>query len=337
VPVFFIMVGVDFDLRTLFASTESMWLLPLLLGAAVLVKLGPALVFRLAFSWREALAAGVLLSARLSLIIAAAAIGRELGVISAPVNAAIIMVAILTVTAAPPLFAFLMPGRDPSVPRPIVVVGAGELGLLVARNLLAHLERVVVVDRDPALVARAQQQGLDAIAADAEAHDSHLAVCLDDAQALVCTEEDTERNFRICQYVRGTYRLENIVAQVTATSELARFGRLGVTTMNAALDRASLLVMLVRNPAAYALLTRTDDDKEVYEHRVTSSELIGKAIGELTLPGDLLVVALRRGRELLVPHRSTRLEAGDHLTLVGSIDAIQEMRGRPVSPVPRLR
>jgi Kef-type K+ transport system membrane component KefB/Trk K+ transport system NAD-binding subunit len=337
VPVFFIMVGVDFDLRTLFSSTESLWLLPMLLSAAVLVKLGPALVFRLAFGWRETLAAGVLLSARLSLIIAAAAIGRQLGVISEPVNAAIILVAVVTVTAAPPLFAYLVPGRDPSVPRPIVVVGAGELGLLVAQSLRAHLEQVVVVDGDPARVARAQRQGFDAIAADAESHDPRLAPYLNGAQALVCTDDDTERNFRICQYVRGTYRLENIVAQVTATSELARFRQLRVTTMNAALDRASLLVMLVRNPAAYALLTRTDDDKEVYEFRVAGSGLVGKSIGDLSLPGDVLAVALRRGGELLVPHRNTRLEAGDHLTLVGSIDAIQQMRGRPVDSAPRLR
>jgi Trk K+ transport system NAD-binding subunit len=85
---------------------------------------------------------------------------------------------------------------------------------------------------------------------------------------------------------------------------------------------------MARNPAAYALLSRTDDEKDVYEFPVVSLGLVGHSIGELNLPGDLLALAVRRGAEVLVPLRTTRLEAGDHLTLVGSIDAIQQLRGR---------
>ena len=47
---------------------------------------------------RQTLAAGFLLSSRLSLIIAASAIALELGMISPAVNAAIILVAVVTVT-----------------------------------------------------------------------------------------------------------------------------------------------------------------------------------------------------------------------------------------------
>jgi Kef-type K+ transport system membrane component KefB len=104
IPIFFVMVGVDFDLPALLSSPAALLSVPLLLMAAVAVKVIPALVFRLNHSWRDAVAAGILMCPRLSLIIAAAAIGEKLGMIDASVNAAIVLVAIVTVTASPLAF-----------------------------------------------------------------------------------------------------------------------------------------------------------------------------------------------------------------------------------------
>jgi Kef-type K+ transport system membrane component KefB len=109
IPIFFIMVGVDFDLPALLSSTEALLSVPLILMAAIAVKMIPALVFRLNHTWREALAAGILMCPRLSLIIAAAAIGEKLGVIDESVNAAIVLVAIATVTASPLAFLRVFP------------------------------------------------------------------------------------------------------------------------------------------------------------------------------------------------------------------------------------
>ena len=79
IPIFFIMVGANFNLGVLLGSPAALLLLPFLVLAAFLVKLLPALLFRLQFTWRETLSAGFLLSARLSLIIAASAIGLNWG------------------------------------------------------------------------------------------------------------------------------------------------------------------------------------------------------------------------------------------------------------------
>jgi Kef-type K+ transport system membrane component KefB len=109
IPIFFIMVGVHFDLPALLSSTAALISVPLLLIAAVAVKVIPALLFRLNHTWRESLAAGILLCPRLSLIIAAAAIGEKLGMIDASVNAGIVLVAIVTVTASPLAFFRVFP------------------------------------------------------------------------------------------------------------------------------------------------------------------------------------------------------------------------------------
>lgn len=113
IPIFFILIGVGFDIGELTSSDEAMLLVPMLLVAALVVKFVPTLVFRSAFSWRETIAAGSLLSARLSLIVAASLIALNLGIISAAVNSAIILVAIISVTFAPMLFTHLIPDAAP--------------------------------------------------------------------------------------------------------------------------------------------------------------------------------------------------------------------------------
>ena len=84
IPIFFIMIGVDFNLPALLSSTGALLSVPLLLIAAIAVKVIPAFVLRLNHTWREALAAGILMCPRLSLIIAAAAIGEKLVLLTNP-------------------------------------------------------------------------------------------------------------------------------------------------------------------------------------------------------------------------------------------------------------
>ncbi|HVO95758.1 MAG TPA: cation:proton antiporter, partial [Terriglobales bacterium] len=328
IPIFFVKVGVEFNLPALLSSPGAVLLVPFLLLGAVIVKVVPALVFTVNFSLREALAAGTLLSARLSLIIAAAAIGKRLGVIGESVNAAIILVAVITVTTAPLIFARLIPGSRRSKSSRIVVVGAEELGLHVARRLRAHLETVILLDGDVERVARARQSGFEALCCSFEAGDGSLKNICDSARALVCTHDDPELAYGVCAAAKSVYQIPHVVAQVSDPSARGRFDGLGVATMNAALDRPSLLALLTRAPALYALLARTDDDKEVCEIIVNHSEDVDKPLRQLDLPEGLLAVAIRRNGDLLVPHGNTRLCRDDRVTLVGSVDDIELAKQR---------
>lgn len=103
IPVFFISVGLDFDFHAL-ASAETLLWIPCLTLLAFAVKLIPAIQFIPHFGVRNSMAAGFLLSARLSLIAAAAQIGVRIGALSEQLADAVILVAILTSMIAPILF-----------------------------------------------------------------------------------------------------------------------------------------------------------------------------------------------------------------------------------------
>jgi Kef-type K+ transport system membrane component KefB/Trk K+ transport system NAD-binding subunit len=331
IPIFFIMVGVDFNLQALLESSEALILVPFLVLAAFAVKFIPTLIFKINFTWRETLAAGSLLSARLSLIIAASAIGLRLDVISEAINADIILVAIITVTLSPLIFLRIIPEAKKDEVRPVIVAGAGLLGLQVAEQIVAHGEPVVLVDPDKERIRRAQERGFEAVAGYAGRYDPNIEPYLNRAKTLICLHSDIERNYLICERAHTTFGIDHVVARITDPSEIDRFDQLGVTTMNAAMDQAVLLGLLARNPAAYELLTRTDDDKEICEVTVRNPHFLNKPLRQVDFPGDLLVLAVRRQGELVVPHGDTRLNAGDQITLVGGcscVDITREMLNR---------
>jgi Kef-type K+ transport system membrane component KefB len=107
IPVFFINVGMQFDVTNVGSVSQLLFALELL-GAAVLVKLLPSLLFAFSgFSVRASLNLGVLLSSRLSLIIVAATIGLESGFITESFKDAVILLAVITCLFGPSAFKWL--------------------------------------------------------------------------------------------------------------------------------------------------------------------------------------------------------------------------------------
>ncbi|MBN2320822.1 MAG: cation:proton antiporter [Acidobacteria bacterium] len=108
IPIFFIHVGLGFELPVLFEP--GVFILALeLIGAAVVVKILPPLLVLRRLPLREVLASGVLLSARLSLVIAVATLGVRIGLMDEALHSSVILLALVTSTFAPTLFRFLAP------------------------------------------------------------------------------------------------------------------------------------------------------------------------------------------------------------------------------------
>jgi Trk K+ transport system NAD-binding subunit len=117
-----------------------------------------------------------------------------------------------------------------------------------------------------------------------------------------------------------------VVARLTAPGEISRFEKLGVTPLNPATDQAILLGLVTRNPTIYELLTRTDDARDVCEITIRNPHYLNKPLKDIEFPGDLLVVAVRKEGELIVPQGNTVLRQGDQLTVLGSENCIGQTR-----------
>jgi Kef-type K+ transport system membrane component KefB len=112
IPIFFINVGLGFEAIVLLEPGVLVLTLELI-AAAVVVKLLPPLLLIHQLHPREILASGVLLSARLSLVIAVATLGVRIGLMERGLRSSVILLALITSTFAPTLFRLLAPPLPP--------------------------------------------------------------------------------------------------------------------------------------------------------------------------------------------------------------------------------
>lgn len=110
IPMFFLSVGLNLRLGSFHDPAVWQWTAILVL-AAFIVKIIPVLPLRRQFGRRQAIAAGVLLSTRLSLIIAAADIGVRIGALPQYLDDAFTITAMITCLVAPISFLTLVPSR----------------------------------------------------------------------------------------------------------------------------------------------------------------------------------------------------------------------------------
>jgi Kef-type K+ transport system membrane component KefB len=103
IPVFFVTSGVRFDLEALVAEASNLAMVPVFLGALLVVRGLPALLYRRVLDARRTVVAGILQATSLPFIVAASAIGLELGLIDAAESAALIGAGLLSVLAFPVL------------------------------------------------------------------------------------------------------------------------------------------------------------------------------------------------------------------------------------------
>lgn len=109
VPVFFVMTGVQFDIRALFAHASALALVPLLVLTIAVVRGGPALLYRRRLGLRPALAAGLLQATTLTFPVVVAALGLALGLLSPAAAAALIGASLLSVLLFPAAALLLRP------------------------------------------------------------------------------------------------------------------------------------------------------------------------------------------------------------------------------------
>jgi Kef-type K+ transport system membrane component KefB len=120
IPVFFVTSGVRYDLDALLADASNLAMVPIFLVALVLVRGLPALLYSRVLDGRRVAIAGLMQATSLPFIVAATAIGLELGLVDAAESAALIGAGLLSVLIFPLLGLTLLRRGEPdeAEPRP---------------------------------------------------------------------------------------------------------------------------------------------------------------------------------------------------------------------------
>ncbi|WP_407271059.1 cation:proton antiporter [Radiobacillus sp. PE A8.2] len=325
IPIFFVMIGVEIDIWTLFGDPMVLLLIPLLLIALLLSKLVPVLIMKKWYDWRAVISSGMILTSTLSLVIAAATIGERIGVIDSQMESALILTAVLTCIITPPFFKkFYVRQVDDDHKQIVSFVGSNQATLPVVRELdqslfEAHLYHAKLEKIDDKIT----RSVFDITELNDYSLDTLIENGVFDVDMLVVTTGDEAKNAEIAIYAKEQ-GIERVIARAESAQTDIALKEKGIHVFSVILSTKTLLKALIVAPHVVDILTT--QESALYEINMNNPLYSGITLREFPFTGDVIMVRIFRGKDSIVPHGDTELKLGDRLIVTGSQEYVEELR-----------
>ncbi|VAW28815.1 hypothetical protein MNBD_BACTEROID07-1794, partial [hydrothermal vent metagenome] len=328
IPIFFVMVGIQFDPAALMEFDQSLFgFLGLLLLTLFLVKIVPSLLWTRLFGRRKSVAAGFLMSSRLSLIIAASAIGLQLGVITSGINASFILMAVLTCLFSPVIFNWINPVKLTEGEKTLII-GGSSTAVLLARRMNIHGKKVVIIEKEKARFEEINSKGLLIVRGDGTNQDIYKKLKLVPENYVVVETGNDERNYEIVNLLRNELLHERIIMRTNKMPYVEKLNQLGVVSIDLHRILATAIENLILRPTTYHDLVETFENYSVEEVAITNKAMDSKRLKEIPFHSGAVLMMITRDKTSFIPHGETYLRLGDLLHIFGTQTALQEVRKR---------
>ncbi|WP_163537057.1 monovalent cation:proton antiporter family protein [Gracilibacillus sp. YIM 98692] len=326
IPIFFVMVGVELDLWALFDNPQVLALIPLLFIALLISKAIPVAILRKWYDTKTVIAASMLLTSTLSLVIAAATIGERLGVIDNDMHGALILVAVLSCILTPAFFSkFYEKDDTENHQQSIAFIGTNQATLPVVRELdgksfQAHLFHTKQENID---VHKNSKSAFDIQELASYQLDTLKDSFVFDHNIVVVSTGDEEKNEEIATYAKKV-GVERVIARIEIPVIEKRLKEIGVDVFSVLLSSKTVLKALIESPSVVSILT--EQESSLYEISMKNTAYDGTVIREFPFTGDVIMVRIFRSKESIVPHGDTELRYDDRLIVTGSQEYVDELQ-----------
>jgi trk system potassium uptake protein TrkA len=201
----------------------------------------------------------------------------------------------------------------------VIVVGAGKVGLNLARELIDKGNELTIIESQASRYATVEEE-LEHRAQYGDG--SELWVLerggIERADMVIAVTGDDEDNILICQVAREKYGVERVIARCNNPRNLQHFELLGVKPAVSATD---LILRLIEHEVPrYGLLHLLDlpqERLEIIEVEVSAgSPADGTDVRNLGIPEGSLVISVLRDGTGFVPTADSVVRAGDEVLLV---------------------
>ncbi|MDM5226563.1 monovalent cation:proton antiporter family protein [Cytobacillus sp. NJ13] len=325
IPIFFVMVGVDLNVWTLFGDPKLLMLIPLLLIALLLSKLLPIYILKRWYDIKTVIASGFLLTSTLSLVIAAATIGERMGVITAEMSGTLILVAVITSIFTPVVFKKLFPMEAAEEKKlKVSFIGANQMTMPIYNELKSSLY-------EPALYHKKQEKAekqiadslFDIIEVDefdienfegTEAFESDIVV-------ISTGDEETNATLSIAFKEKG---VDRVICRMESPDMEETLREHDIELFSTILSSKALLRALIESPSVVNILT--NQETALYEIRLKNEQFEGMMLRRFPFTGDVIFVRIFRGKDSIVPHGDTELHVNDRLIVTGSKEYVDELK-----------
>lgn len=220
-----------------------------------------------------------------------------------------------------------------------IVCGVGRVGRRVAREVSARKYRLVVIERDPARAAWAQERGFPVIIGDAASEAVLRKAHIDSARALASAVTSDAQNVYIVLTARGIAPQIPIVARASEEDAESKLLRAGATTVVSPYSYAgqrmarTLTSPYVQRFIDMALSSLSETNLQIEEVQVrNTSRLAGKDLEDANIRErfGLIVLAIRHqdGQLDFNPEPTQKINAGDYLIVMGNSQDLRHLESQ---------
>jgi trk system potassium uptake protein TrkA len=209
----------------------------------------------------------------------------------------------------------------------ILIVGCGRVGAGLAQTMLLRGHSVVVVDKDPLAFERLGSgfKGQTVIGVGFD-RNVLLKAGIERTDGLAAVTASDETNVLIGRIAQQIFRVPKVVARLYDLRQAEIYRRLGLPTVaptSWGINRIAEMLLYSPLDAVYSLGNGEVDLLEMQVPQI----LIGKLVRDLTLPGEIHVVAISRDGKTFLPTTGATLQEGDLLHLATLTTSASRLRG----------
>ncbi|MBV9660087.1 MAG: TrkA family potassium uptake protein [Acidimicrobiales bacterium] len=212
----------------------------------------------------------------------------------------------------------------------VSIAGGGVVGQSIARDLVRNGHEVLIIESDPAVVNRQDEEaGLRWFAGDACEVSTLHAAGFGAADVVVAATGDDEDNLVVSLLSKQEFAVPRVIARVNHPKNQWLFNESwGVDVF---VSTPHLITALVEEAVSVGTLVRLLHFAEgkaglVEVTLADDSPAAGRPISELGMPRDSSVVAVVRDRRVVVPRGDTALHAGDEVIALVTEDSEDSVR-----------
>ncbi|HPM43499.1 MAG: TrkA family potassium uptake protein [Candidatus Omnitrophica bacterium] len=210
----------------------------------------------------------------------------------------------------------------------IVIIGGGRIGLNLAQKLVNDKHAVTIIEKDKVQCDEISQE-LDALIVQGDGCEPK---CLEDAEVgradvVAAVTADDEDNFIICQLAKEVFGVRRTVARVNNPKNEHIFTELGV---DVPINATTIIAKIIEEETSFEdfinLMTFKRGKLALVRVDLSAdSPVIDKAVKDVELPKNSVIVSIVRGDSLIVPKGDTVLLKGDDVIALTAIENEQQL------------
>ncbi|WP_245328702.1 cation:proton antiporter family protein [Lactobacillus colini] len=326
IPVFFIMTGVNLNLRSLLTNPSALMLIPILVIFLLVAKLPVFVVYRRNFNLRNSWAGTFLVMTTITIVLPTLQVARKLHAISATQSDAFTLAAVIVCILGPILFnaRFKLTIED-KIKERVNIIGTNLMTVPVAQELRDNWYNVKMFTHLKNNYDTYKSRVAKLTLVD-EMNESSLEKSgAFNADLLVAGLRDDEDNIRIGHLAKTKGVKRVIVSLINPTPErVKRVADQGIEVFNQFNVETSVLRSLIESPSILKILNDTQNG--LYEVTVRNHRYTGQKLMNLEFIDKMTISRIRRDDKWLTPHGNTIIEPGDHVIFTAKVKDVTKIR-----------